>query len=115
MQMLRNQIPNLRYRSHNQYECPMVIRIPIGGYIHGGLCHSQNIESIFAHIPGFKIVMPSNAADAKGLLKSAIRSNDPVLYLEHKALYRQGFARRPEPGADYFTEIGKANRCIGCG
>jgi len=109
MQMLRNQIPNLRYRSHNQYECPMVIRIPIGGYIHGGLCHSQNIESIFAHIPGFKIVMPSNAADAKGLLKTAIRSNDPVLYLEHKALYRQGFARRPEPGADYFTEIGKAN------
>lgn len=108
MQMLRNQIPNLRYRSHNQFGCPMVIRVPVGGYIHGGLCHSQNIEATFAHVPGFKIVMPSNAADAKGLLKTAIRSDDPVLFLEHKALYRQGFARRPEPDADYLVEIGKA-------
>ncbi len=85
----------------------MVIRVPIGGYIHCGLCHSQNIESIFGHIPGFKIVMPSNAADAKGLLKTAIRSDDPVMFLEHKALYRQGFSRSPEPDADYFVEIGK--------
>jgi 2-oxoisovalerate dehydrogenase E1 component len=108
MQQLRNQIPSLRFRSHNEFSAPMVIRIPIGGYIHGGLCHSQNIESIMAHIPGFKIVMPSNAADAKGLLKTAIRSDDPILFLEHKGLYRQGFARSPEPNADYLVEIGKA-------
>jgi 2-oxoisovalerate dehydrogenase E1 component len=108
MQQLRNQIPSLRFRSHNQFGAPMVIRIPIGGYIHGGLCHSQNIESIMAHIPGFKIVMPSNAADAKGLLKTAIRSDDPILFLEHKALYRQGFARSPEPDEEYLVEIGKA-------
>lgn len=107
MQQLRNQVPSLRYRSHNHFGAPMVIRVPIGGYIHGGLCHSQNIESIFGHIPGFKIVMPSNAADAKGLLKTAIRSDDPVMFLEHKALYRQGFSRSPEPDADYFVEIGK--------
>lgn len=109
MQQLRNQVPTLRYRSNNQFSCPMVIRAPIGGYIHGGLCHSQNIESIFGHIPGFRIVMPSNAADAKGMLKSAIRGQDPVLFLEHKALYRQGFSRRPEPGADYYLELGKAD------
>ena len=109
MQMLRNQIPTLRYRSHNEYSNPMVIRVPIGGFIHGGLCHSQNIESIFGHIPGFKIVMPSNSADAKGLLKTAIRSYDPVMFLEHKSLYRQGFARRPEPNFDYLVEIGKAS------
>ncbi len=108
MQMLRNQIPTLRYRSHNQFGCPMVIRVPIGGYIHGGLCHSQNIESFFAHIPGYKIVMPSNSADAKGMLKTAIRSDDPIIFLEHKFLYRQGFARRPEPDANYLVEIGKA-------
>lgn len=109
MQQLKNQIPVFRYRSHNQFSCPMVIRVPIGGYIHGGLCHSQNIEAIFGHIPGFKIVLPSNAADAKGLLKTAIRGDDPVLFLEHKALYRQGFARRPEPDANYYVEIGKAS------
>ncbi|MEX0779958.1 MAG: dehydrogenase E1 component subunit alpha/beta [Balneolales bacterium] len=108
MQQLRNQVPTLRYRSNNEFSCPMVIRVPIGGYIHGGLCHSQNIESMFGHIPGFQIVMPSNAADAKGLLKSAIRAEDPILYLEHKALYRQGFSRRPEPDADYYIELGKA-------
>jgi 2-oxoisovalerate dehydrogenase E1 component len=109
MQQLRNQVPTLRYRSHNQFGCPMVIRVPIGGYIHGGLCHSQNIETFFSHIPGYKIVMPSNAADAKGLLKTAIRSDDPVMFLEHKSLYRQGFAKSPEPDSDYLVEIGKAN------
>ncbi|MEX2639380.1 MAG: dehydrogenase E1 component subunit alpha/beta [Balneolales bacterium] len=109
MQQLRNQVPTLRYRSNNAFSCPMVIRAPIGGYIHGGLCHSQNIESIFGHIPGYQIIMPSNAADAKGMLKTAIRSEDPILFLEHKALYRQGFARRPEPDADYYIELGKAD------
>lgn len=109
MQMLKNQIPVMRYRSNNQWANPMVFRVPIGGYINGALCHSQNIEAFFAHIPGFKVVMPSNAADAKGLLKTAIRSEDPILFLEHKGLYRQGYARRPEPGKDYLVEIGKAS------
>jgi len=109
MQMLKNQIPVIRFRSNNQWSNPMVIRIPIGGYINGALCHSQNIEAFFAHIPGYKVVMPSNAADAKGMLKTAIRSEDPIIFLEHKALYRQGYARRPEPGKDYLVEIGKAD------
>jgi 2-oxoisovalerate dehydrogenase E1 component len=109
MQEIRNQLATLRYRSHNHFGAPMVIRVPIGGYIHGGLCHSQNIETYFGHIPGIKIVMPSNASDAKGLLKAAIRSDDPVMFLEHKSLYRQGFARTPEPGPDYLVPIGKAN------
>ncbi|MEM8599178.1 MAG: dehydrogenase E1 component subunit alpha/beta [Bacteroidota bacterium] len=108
MQQLRNQVAPLRYRSNNMWACPMVIRVPVGGYIHGGLCHSQNIEAIFGHMPGFQIAFPSNAGDAKGLLKTAIRMEDPVLFLEHKALYRQGPARRPEPDADYLVPFGKA-------
>jgi len=108
MQHLRNQVASLRYRSNNAWSCPMVIRVPCGGYIHGGLCHSQNIETIFAHTPGFKVVMPSSAADAKGLLKTAIRCHDPVLFLEHKALYRAASARVAEPGKDYLIPFGKA-------
>jgi 2-oxoisovalerate dehydrogenase E1 component len=108
MQQLRNQVAPLRYRSNDAWSSPMVIRVPCGGYIHGGLCHSQNIESIFAHFPGLKVVMPSNAADAKGLLKTAIRMQDPVIYLEHKSLYRQGPARSPEPGKNYLLPFGKA-------
>ena len=108
MEMLKNQIDSLRYRSNNHFSCPMVIRVPIGGYIHGGLCHSQNIEATFSHFPGFRVVMPSNAADAKGMLKTAIRSDDPILFLEHKGLYRQGFARRPEPDRDYLVPLDKA-------
>jgi len=108
MQMLRNQVASYRYRSNGDFSCPMVIRVPIGGFIHGGLCHSQNIESIFGHMPGFLIAMPSNAADAKGLLKAAIRMEDPVIFLEHKALYRSAAARSPEPDQDYLLEFGKA-------
>jgi 2-oxoisovalerate dehydrogenase E1 component len=108
MQAIRNQLAPFRYRSNNEWEAPVVIRTPCGGYIHGGLCHSQNVESIFAHFPGLKVAMPSNAADAKGLLKTAIRMNDPVIFLEHKALYRQGPARTPEPDADYLVPFGKA-------
>ncbi len=108
MEMIKNQIDSLRYRSYNHFSCPMVIRVPVGGYIHGGLCHSQNIESTFSHFPGLMVVMPSNAADAKGMLKTAIRSDDPILFLEHKGLYRQGFARRPEPESDYLVPLGKA-------
>lgn len=108
MQQIRNQLAPFRYRSNNAWSAPVVIRAPCGGYIHGGLCHSQNIESIFAHFPGLLVAMPSNAADAKGLLKTAIRLNDPVLFLEHKALYRQGPARSPAPDADYLLPFGKA-------
>ena len=108
MQAIRNQLAPFRYRSNNAWSAPVVIRVPCGGYIHGGLCHSQNVEGIFAHFPGLKVAMPSNAADAKGLLKTAIRLTDPVLFLEHKALYRQGPARRPEPDADYLVPFGKA-------
>ena len=108
MQQIRNQVAPFRYRSNNAWEAPIVIRVPCGGYIHGGLCHSQNVESIFAHFPGLKVAMPSNAADAKGMLKTAIRQNDPVIFLEHKALYRQGPARSPEPDADYLVPFGQA-------
>ncbi|GAB5518948.1 MAG: dehydrogenase E1 component subunit alpha/beta [Rhodothermales bacterium] len=108
MQHLRNVVASYRYRSGGRAGCPMVVRVPIGGYIHGGLCHSQNIESIFGHMPGFKIAMPSNAADAKGLLKSAIRMQDPVLFLEHKALYRAASARSLEPGPEYLLPFGQA-------
>lgn len=108
MQQIRNQVSTFRYRSNGTWGCPMVVRVPCGGYIHGGLCHSQNIESIFGHTPGIKVVMPSNAADAKGLLKSAIRMQDPIFFLEHKALYRAAPARTPEPDVDYLVPLGKA-------
>ena len=108
MQALRNQVASYRYRSNGDWACPMVIRVPVGGYIHGGLCHSQNIESIFAHMPGFQIAMPSTAADAKGLLKAAIRMDDPVIFMEHKALYRSAAARSPEPDSEYLLPFGKA-------
>ena len=108
MQQLRNQVAPFRYRSNNEWSCPMVIRVPSGGYIHGGLCHSQNVESIFGHFPGLKVAMPSMASDAKGLLKTAIRGEDPVLFLEHKALYRMAAARTPAVGSDSYLPFGKA-------
>ncbi len=108
MMQIRNELSTMRYRSNNSWSCPVVLRIPVGGYIHGALCHSQNIEGFFAHLPGLRIAYPSNAADAKGLLKSAIRGDDPVLFLEQKGLYRQGFAKSPEPGEDYLLPFGKA-------
>ncbi|MCS7082959.1 MAG: dehydrogenase E1 component subunit alpha/beta [Bacteroidetes bacterium] len=108
MSELRNGLSVIRYRSNNGWEAPVVVRVPVGGYIHGGLCHSQNIEATFAHFPGWYIAFPSNAADAKGLLKTAIRLRDPVLFLEHKGLYRHAAARRPEPDADYLVPFGRA-------
>lgn len=108
MQQLRNQAAPFRYRSNNEWSCPLVVRVPTGGYIHGGLCHSQNIEAIFGHMPGIKIAMPSIASDAKGLLKTAIRMEDPVLFLEHKGLYRMAAARTPAAGEDYYLPFGKA-------
>ena len=109
MMQIRNELSTIRYRSNGAWDCPIVIRVPVGGYIHGGLCHSQSIESYFAHIPGIKIAYPSNAEDAKGLLKTACRMSDPVIFMEHKGLYRQGFAARPEPDSDFLLEFGKAN------
>ena len=107
MQM-KNETASMRYRSNNAWSAPVVVRVAVGGYIHGGLCHSQNIESIYAHIPGIFIAYPSNAADAKGLLKTACRINDPVLFCEHKGLYRQSFATSPEPDEDFLLPFGKA-------
>ena len=107
MQM-KNETASMRYRSNNAWSTPVVVRVAVGGYIHGGLCHSQNIESIYAHVPGIFIAYPSNAADAKGLLKTACRINDPVLFCEHKGLYRQSFAITPEPDDDYLLPFGKA-------
>ncbi|HPP40155.1 MAG TPA: dehydrogenase E1 component subunit alpha/beta, partial [Candidatus Kapabacteria bacterium] len=104
---IKNEVATLRYRSNGGFSCPMVIRVAVGGYIHGGLCHSQNIESIFSHIPGLMIAYPSNAADAKGLLKTACRLQDPVLFLEHKGMYRLPFARTIEPDANYLIPFGK--------
>jgi 2-oxoisovalerate dehydrogenase E1 component len=105
---LRDEVAMLRYRSYSQWTCPLVVRVAVGGYIHGGLYHSQSIDGFFAHIPGIRVVYPSNAADAKGLLKTACREHDPVLFLEHKGLYRQSFAARPEPGPDYLLPFGVA-------
>jgi 2-oxoisovalerate dehydrogenase E1 component len=104
----RDELVMMRYRSNNLFEAPVVTRVAVGGYIHGGLYHSQNIEGFFAHMPGLLIAYPSNAADAKGLLKTALRLNDPVLFLEHKGLYRQSYATTPEPDANYLLPFGKA-------
>ena len=104
----RSETATMRYRSKNAWASPVVARVAVGGYIHGGLYHSQNIEATFAHIPGIFIAYPSNAADAKGLLKTACRINDPVLFCEHKGLYRQSFATSPEPDGNYLLPFGKA-------
>ncbi|TCI80617.1 alpha-ketoacid dehydrogenase subunit beta [Exiguobacterium sp. SH0S1] len=96
----------IRYRSNNDWTCPMVIRAPFGGGIHGALYHSQSVEGMFNSTPGLKVVVPSDPVDAKGLLKAAIRSNDPVLFFEHKRAYR--LLKADLPTDDYTVEIGKA-------
>ena len=106
---LINEIASIHYRSNGDWTCNLVVRIPYGGYIQGGPYHSQSIESIFIHIPGLKVVIPSNAADAKMLLKTAIKDPNPVVFLEHKALYRNPLTIRPEPSKDSYLEFGKAN------
>ncbi len=107
MMDIRNELALMNYRSAGNFTSPAVLRIPVGGYIHGALYHSQNIEATFAHYPGLYVVLPSNAWDAKGLLKAAIRGKDPVLFLEHKGLYRQVYAKGPRGTADDLIPLGK--------
>lgn len=104
---IRDEIATVRWRSHGAWTCPMVVRIAVGGYIKGGPWHSACIEAFLSHIPGLYVVFPSCAEDAKGLIKSAARSQDPVIFLEHKGLYRRVQAKSPEPDSNFLVPFGR--------